>query len=63
MYYWVIQVHKGEVSAVGPYRSEEACRNRYDRVQGGEIFEFTSQSSDPKEVIDEFKSDNTGGGI
>jgi len=61
--YWVIQVYKGEVRAVGPYRSEEACRNRYDRIQGGEIFEFTSQSSDPKEVIDEFKSDNTGGGI
>ena len=60
MNYWVIQVYKGEVRAVGPYKSEKACRNRYDKIQGGEIFEFRSDSTIPSEVIDEFKSDRIG---
>ena len=63
MNYWVIQVYKGEYRAVGPYKSEEACHNRYDNIQGGEIFEYRSQSSDPEEVIDEFKADRAEGRI
>lgn len=60
MNYWVIQVYKGEVRAVGPYKSEEACRNRYDKIQGGELFEFRSDSTIASEVIDEFKADRIG---
>lgn len=63
MNYWVIQVYKGEYRAVGPYRSEDACRNRYENIQGGEIYEFRSESTNAGEVIDEFKSDRAGGRI
>ena len=63
MNYWVIQVYKGSYRAVGPFKSEKACRNRYDRVQGGEIFEFRSESTSAGEVIDEFKSDMAGGRV
>ena len=60
MNYWVIQVYKGEIRAIGPYKSEDACHNRYQKMHGGEVFEFRSQSSDPKEVIQEFKYDRIG---
>lgn len=60
MNHWVIQVYRGEVHAIGPYKSEQACRNRYDKIQGGEIYEFTSLSSEPKEVIQEFKVSRMG---
>ena len=63
MFYWIIQVYKGNVSAIGPYKTESACRNRYDRIQGGEIHEFRSESESASEAIDEFKVEMARGTI
>lgn len=57
VWYWVMQVLRGETIAHGPYKSSEARDNRMDKISGGEVTPFKSFSSDPKVAIDEFKAE------
>ena len=55
MLHWVIQVFKGTYSAYGPYKSEEAARNRYEKTSGGEVFLFSSWEKEPEKAVEGFK--------
>ena len=63
MNFWVIKNHRGNYSTVGPFKSEEACHNRYLKTHGGEVHEFRSQSTIASEVISEFKSEVARGAV
>jgi len=54
MNYYVIQEISGSQYIHGPYRSEEARDNRYDKVEGGEVHKFNSFSGSSEEVRQEF---------
>lgn len=55
MSYYVIQVIQGRYIAYGPYRSEQARDNRFEKVRGGSVHRFDSYASDPDEAIQDFK--------
>jgi len=58
--HWVMQTIKGVTIAHGPYRSEEARDNRYEKISGGEISTFSNWSSNKEEAIQEFQSERVG---
>ena len=57
MFYFVIQELKGSTYIHGPYRSEEARDQRFDKVIGGEVYKFNSLSSDSEQVKQEFNDE------
>lgn len=54
-----MQVVKGNVYSHGPYKSEDARDNRFDKVRGGEIHKFNSFTPEPNQAIQEFKLEMT----
>jgi len=55
MYFYVMQVIKGQTVAHGPYKSEDAMKNRYERVKGGEVYMYRTFEEIPEKAIQEFK--------
>jgi len=55
--YWVMQVIRGQYISHGPYRSEDARDNRFDKIKGGEVYKFNSFKSSAQEVTQEFKEE------
>lgn len=61
MFYWVMQRVGSGVFAHGPYKSEQARDNRFDRVEGGEAFKFNSSTSDRVQAVQEFRDEESRG--
>ena len=55
MYYWVIQRIGGDIFMHGSYRTEQARDNRYEKVEGGEVYKFNSSTPDKEQTLMEFR--------
>jgi hypothetical protein len=62
MIYWVIHIIKS-TSYAYPYRTPEGARNRFDKVQGGEVYIHRSNETDAQRAVDEFKADLVAGKV
>ena len=57
MFYYVMHIVQGRVTAHGPYRTEQARDNLFMKVRGGEVHKWDSFTDDPNEAIKEFKAE------
>lgn len=57
MWYYVINVHRGEPSVEGQYKSRDAAQHRVDKIQGGETHIFASFNSDPRQALSEWRDE------
>lgn len=62
MNYWVMHIIKGQIYAIGPYKSEKAAENRMEKMQGGEAYLFKTYQGEVEKAIDEYKVELIGGG-
>lgn len=60
MFYYVINIYKGNYSIEGKYRQRDSAERRADNIYGGETHVFASFSTDPAIVLDEFKAEQIG---
>jgi len=60
IFYWVMHIVRGDVYAIGPYKSREGAENRLDQVTGGQADLFKSFEADPIKAIDDYKSEQMG---
>ena len=63
MYLWIMRINHNEITAIGPYQTEEAAENRLRKSVGGESHIFRSSSNDARSAIDEFKADIMAGRV
>ena len=57
MYYWIMQEIGSNLIAHGPYRSEGARDNRFEKIHGGEIHKFSCFSNDSEKAKQEFRDE------
>lgn len=57
MNYYVVQDIGGSLVVYGPYKSERARDNRYDKTKGGEVHKFSTFTSDSEKVKQEFRDE------
>ncbi len=57
MFYYVIQELSGGTTSYGPYSSEQARDNRYDKIEGGELHKFNTFTSDANQALEEFRAE------
>lgn len=62
MYYFVVNIYKGNYSVQGTYKTPDAARARADIVQGGQTHVFGPlETPDPKEAISKFREEELRG--